>query len=96
MQIHFHAYLCTQPKLLKAIRSSDKYAWAQPQVLQESSVNVSEGNSKSVFVLLYTSMLFALLWQNHFIYFFLYLRMTRRPLFQFYKYGKPTFVTVAK
>ena len=34
-------HLCTQPKLLKAIKSSTKYMWAQPQVLQESSVSIS-------------------------------------------------------
>jgi len=39
-------YLCTQPNLLKAIRLSDKYAWAQPQALQESSVNVSESKEQ--------------------------------------------------
>ena len=41
----FYTYLCSQPKLLKATRSSDKYTWSQPLAQSSSSLTVTDGCS---------------------------------------------------
>ena len=42
----FYAYLCSQPKLLKEIRSSDKYTWSQTRAQPSSSLTVSESQEE--------------------------------------------------
>ena len=42
----FYACLCSQPKLLKEIRSSDKYTWSQTRAQPSSSLTVSESQEQ--------------------------------------------------
>ena len=43
----FYKYLCSQPKLLKATRSSDKYTWSQPLAQSSSSLTVPESQDEA-------------------------------------------------
>ena len=45
----FYKYLCSQPKLLKAIRSSGKYrpTWSQPLAQSSSSLTVPESQDEA-------------------------------------------------
>ena len=48
----FYTYLCSQPKLLKAIRSSDKYTWSQPLAQSSSNLTVPESQDEADSVLM--------------------------------------------
>jgi len=43
----FHTYLNSQPNLLKAISSSEKYAWAQPQTQSMVPTSISSNPDDS-------------------------------------------------
>jgi len=43
----FYTYLRSQPKLLKAIRSSDKYTWSEPLAQSSSSLTVPESQDEA-------------------------------------------------